>query len=630
MRLGGIYISVGAKTDKLKRDLAKAKTMTQKAAVHMKNAIKSINFRAIGVGVAAFSAAYVFAMKKAIDAASDLQEVQGKFDVVFEDHKKQAEDMAKVLVDAYAMSEREAKQYMSSVQDLLVPMGMASDEAIIMSDAVVKLSADLGSFNNLPTAQVMADIQSGLVGNFETMKKYGVVLNETVVKQKALSLGLYSGKGLLDANTKAGVAFKLMLEGSAAAIGDQERTMGSYANQMKLLKANIEGVAAAIGTALLPQVTEWVKQLNVMIKKHPEVIDQLAEFAENSLKIATALGKAAQAAAYIFSGKAGEDLYDWADAARIAKQETNNLADAMKRVKELRAGARTADGYVSITTPKGIAGAGLAGTVKAGSPAAAEMTATAARLKVMKEFNTQYAAIGKSRFDLEREEILKQAKLWEQHGIDKTKNAKLTSAKMKAIDKAESQQRMDTIQSVTGMMADNFKMISEMGGKHSKEAFRAYKAFKIIETMISTRAGAVKAYESMLTLGPAGPALGAAAAAAVIAFGAMQVKMIRASEPPSYDQGGISRAAGLYQTGNINEAHIPLKGGKVPVKMSGGQGSPQVFNVILNNPTFQDVATQRRVFAQIAEIVARRVAPKAVIDNYNNDQGVRSMVRGGA
>ena len=175
MKLGGIYISIRAKTDKFKRDLAKAKTMTQKSAVLMQKAISKINFAKVGIAAAAFTTAYVVGMKKAIDAASDLQEVQGKFDVVFKEHKEQAEEMAKVLVDSYAMSAREAKQYMSSIQDLLVPMGMVSDEAILMSNEVVKLAADLGSFNNLPTATVMLDIQSALVGNFETMKKYGVI-----------------------------------------------------------------------------------------------------------------------------------------------------------------------------------------------------------------------------------------------------------------------------------------------------------------------------------------------------------------------------------------------------------------------------------------------------------------------
>jgi len=244
------------------------------------------------VALVAFGTTAAVGMGKAIKAASDLEETTGKFNVVFESNRKEAEKMAKVLVDSYAMSTKESKLYLSSIQDLLVPMGMASDEALKMSNEVVKLAADLGSFNNLPTATVMLDIQSALVGNFETMKKYGVVLNETVIKQAALDMGLWNGKGMVDANTKAWVAFKLILKGSAAAIGDQKRTMGSFANQMKQLKANIEDISAAIGVKLLPEVTEWVFQTNEMIKQNPTVIDQLGEFSKNLLVVGTSLIKA--------------------------------------------------------------------------------------------------------------------------------------------------------------------------------------------------------------------------------------------------------------------------------------------------------------------------------------------------
>jgi hypothetical protein len=93
----------------------------------------------------------------------------------------------------------------------------------------------------------------------------------------------------------------------------------------------------------------------------------------------------------------------------------------------------------------------------------------------------------------------------------------------------------------------------------------------------------------------------------------------------SYDEGGISRAGGIYQTGNIDEAHIPLKGGKVPVNVNGGG---QTIIIKMENPVFQDVATQRRVFAQIAEVIAKKVAPGAVVQNYRDDGQVRAMVRG--
>jgi len=207
------------------------------------------------LATAAVMATVAMAYKKVITDASNLQEVTSKFNVVFKGQTDLAEDMARTLVDSYAMSTREAKQYLSSVQDLLVPMGMAADKAALMSNEVVKLAADLGSFNNVSTEQAMMDIQSALVGNYETMKKYGVVLNETVIKQEAMRQGLWDGKGVLDANTKAQIAFELAMRGSAAAQGDMIRTGDSWANVQKKIMARIEDISAGIGQQMLPSLT---------------------------------------------------------------------------------------------------------------------------------------------------------------------------------------------------------------------------------------------------------------------------------------------------------------------------------------------------------------------------------------
>jgi len=84
------------------------------------------------------------------------------------------------------------------------------------------------------------------------MKKYGVVLNESTVKQEAMNMGMYSGKGNLDASIKAQAAFNLVLKGTTAAQGDTIRTQDSFANIQKRLSASLEDQAAELGTLLIP------------------------------------------------------------------------------------------------------------------------------------------------------------------------------------------------------------------------------------------------------------------------------------------------------------------------------------------------------------------------------------------
>ena len=247
------------------------------------------------------------------------------------------------------------------------------------------------------------------------------------------------------------------------------------------------------------------------------------------------------------------------------------------------------------------------------------------KLALQSQFNEQYNALGKSQYDLERENIHAMAEAYRQAGADKVEVAKLTAAKIKSIAMAETDAKLAMFQNNASNISATFLQIAQAGGKQSRKAFEVYKRFAQIEAGISAARAILMALGS-----PPGPPWSFITAGITAGMAGVQVAMIEKSQPPSYDQGGISRAQGVYQTGNISEAHIPLKSGKVPVNVTGGGSAGTTFVIKMENPVFQDVDTQRQVFAQIAEVIARRVAPDAVIQNYNDDLGIRRMVRGRA
>ena len=273
-KISTIYTLITADDGPLKRGLASAHTASVKGASKIQKALNKISFRSFGLGHLAAGAMFALTVKKVLKDASALEEATGKFNVVFRDQLGQAEAWSKELVKSYGLSSREAKQYLSSIQDLLKPMGVASDVAARLSNEVVKLAVDLGSFNDVATPDVMRDIQSALVGNFETMKKYGVVLNETVIKQEALRQGIIKGKEALTAAQKATVAYELIVKGSADAIGDRNRTAKGYANTMRQLGATMEEIAAKIGDPLMPAIadvargfSDWASENNKLLQQ---------------------------------------------------------------------------------------------------------------------------------------------------------------------------------------------------------------------------------------------------------------------------------------------------------------------------------------------------------------------------
>jgi len=78
------------------------------------------------------------------------------------------------------------------------------------------------------------------------------------------------------------------------------------------------------------------------------------------------------------------------------------------------------------------------------------------------------------------------------------------------------------------------------------------------------------------------------------------------------------------------EAVMPLArtaSGDLGVKTAGEPRQRSEVMIILENPVFQDLATQRQVMANIATQIAERVAPGAVVRSYDNDGPIRARVR---
>jgi len=162
-----------------------------------------------------------------------------------------------------------------------------------MSSQVVKLAIDLASFNRIPTADVVRDLQSALVGNVETLRKYGVIAQEAQIKQKALELG-FNPKSLT-AQQKALSILNITMEGTTDAQGDAVRTAGSFANQLVALQSELKSVGTELGKSLLEpgkDVIATIKGILPELKDSGPALEGMAKGFVESAKGAVAFAKA--------------------------------------------------------------------------------------------------------------------------------------------------------------------------------------------------------------------------------------------------------------------------------------------------------------------------------------------------
>lgn len=197
----------------------------------------------------------------AINWASDQQEAANKVDVVFGKSAKEVQKWAKSNKGSLLLSSAAAMEAAGTYGNLFTSMGMGQDEAADLSMELVELAQDLSSFNNVPTDQALIALRAALVGEYEPMRALGVQLSQATVEQKALEMGIWDGNGALDAQARILATNALIMEQTTNAQGDAARTATGFANQTRILRANLEDLGASIGERLLPVANRFLSFL---------------------------------------------------------------------------------------------------------------------------------------------------------------------------------------------------------------------------------------------------------------------------------------------------------------------------------------------------------------------------------
>ena len=165
------------------------------------------------------------------------------------------------------LTKTEAQALVSTTGAIAQGMGFAQDASATFATQVTKLSADLSSFNNMPTEEVLMAVNSALTGEREQLKRLGIVIKETEVQQMALSM---SGKAVAKSLTqqeKATATLALITSRAGVAVGDLERTQNSAANVGKRLGSMFRELMETIAISLMPTFELVLEQLDEICKK---------------------------------------------------------------------------------------------------------------------------------------------------------------------------------------------------------------------------------------------------------------------------------------------------------------------------------------------------------------------------
>ena len=212
---------------------------------------------------AAFSVkAIINFSKECIKLGSDLDEVQNVVDVTFPSMTAQVDKFAKSAATSFGLSETMAKKYTGTYGAMSKAFGFTEKQAYLMSTTLTGLAGDVASFYNISQDEAYTKLKSVFSGETETLKDLGVVMTQSALDAYALANGFGKTTSAMSEAEKVALRYKFVQEKLSAANGDFARTSDSWANQVRLLKLQVESIMATIGQGLINLLTPVIKVIN--------------------------------------------------------------------------------------------------------------------------------------------------------------------------------------------------------------------------------------------------------------------------------------------------------------------------------------------------------------------------------
>lgn len=234
------------------------------------------------LGFIALAAAAVASMamvgKSSIKAAMDVVESENLFEVSMGNMSSAARAWSDELQTSLGLNAYEVRKNVGMFYNMTTSMGLTRDAAYKLSTDLTKLAYDMSSFYNMPVEEMFTKLQSGITGETEPLKRIGILVLDSTIKQYAYAAGIANVGDELTEQQKVMARYIAIMEQTKNSQGDLARTINSPSNQLRILRMQLQLARINLGNAFMPIVTIVLPILTAFAKRLVQVTNTFSQF----------------------------------------------------------------------------------------------------------------------------------------------------------------------------------------------------------------------------------------------------------------------------------------------------------------------------------------------------------------
>jgi len=336
------------KAEKRLGDLEGGSKKTSKAMSGMAKA-------AVALGGVLLAGKFAQGMKAAVGAASDYQESINAVEVATGDASGEILRMGDDAARAMGLSKtavNEAAVAFSAFGEKID----ATDVAGTFEDYIGR-ATDFASVMNLDVDDALTKFQSGLAGETEALRRFGIDVSANSVKQFALANGIAKTGQEMSEAEKIQARYGLLMQQTDKFAGDFANTSDSLANSQRTLAATWENAQIQIGEGLIPAIEAVIPLLTAMAEGAGNMGSAFA-LGIKALKQTQSNTTDAERAMFQFEkiqGAVRRKLVDGATAGNVAADAMGALAKANSLTTDTMEAVQKATGATNQTMKQALA-----------------------------------------------------------------------------------------------------------------------------------------------------------------------------------------------------------------------------------------------------------------------------------
>lgn len=254
-----------------------------------------------------------------ITESNEYQENMNLFTVAMGEYAESALEYGETVSEVLGIDLSDWIRNQGVFNTLLTGFGDTADRAALMSKNLTQLGYDLSSFFNISVEDSMQKLQSGISGELEPLRRLGYDLSQARLEAVALSLGIDESVSSMTQAEKAELRYYAIMTQVTTAQGDLARTLEAPANQLRILKAQVEMAGRAIGNIFIPALNAILPYGIAVVQIIREIANAIASLFGFQM---TEVDYSGITSAGVGAGELADNLDDAAGAAKKLKQYT--------------------------------------------------------------------------------------------------------------------------------------------------------------------------------------------------------------------------------------------------------------------------------------------------------------------